>query len=221
MQAGQRSATLRAVSKGADDARDDESEFVARLQARDELAFTLLLELYQRRVFALIYRMLGQRALAEEVTQDTFVQVFKSIDSFRGESKLSTWLFRVAVNLTKNKMKAHARRPGAGPDVHVIAEHTALSRAEGVSVGSVGRPDELLEGVQLERVVNEAMSELEPEFRRLVILRDVEDLSYEEIAEITDLPRGTVKSRIHRGRAQLRARVERMLGMQLVKGKGE
>ena len=80
------------------------------------------------------------------------------------------------------------------------------------------RPDETAQGKQLEAIVKLAFSQLEPEFRELVILRDVEDLSYEEIAEVTQLPRGTVKSRIHRGRAQLRARVERILGEKLGKG---
>jgi RNA polymerase sigma-70 factor (ECF subfamily) len=203
-----------------DEPRDSESAFVARLQARDETAFNELMELYERRVFALVYRMVGRRAEAEEVTQDTFVQVFRNIDGFRGESKLSTWLFRVAVNLCKNRMKSNARRSsGSHQSIDKIADHTLLGAAEGVSVGSVERPDELVEGIQMERIVKIAINEIDPEFRRLVILRDVEDLSYEEIAEVTDLPRGTVKSRIHRGRAQLRARVEKILGERLGKGK--
>jgi RNA polymerase sigma-70 factor (ECF subfamily) len=205
---------------GSDSGRDAEVEFVARLKARDEAAFNELVELYQRRVFALVFRMLNRRAEAEEVTQDTFVQVFRSIDRFRGDAKLSTWLFRVAVNLCKNRMKRNARRPSAGHnDLDSIADHTELSHAEGVSVGSIARPDELAEGKQLEQIVKVAINQLEPEFRRLVILRDVEDLSYEEIAAVTGLPRGTVKSRIHRGRAQLRAKVERIYGEVLQKGK--
>jgi RNA polymerase sigma-70 factor (ECF subfamily) len=190
------------------------------LQERDETAFNELMELYQRRVFALTFRMIGRRAEAEEITQETFISVFKSIDGFRGDAKLSTWLFRVAVNLCKNKMKYNARRSGSGQqDLDSIADHTELGGAEGVSVGSMSRPDEMAEGIQLERIVKAALLELEPEFRELVILRDVEDLSYEEIAEVTQLPRGTVKSRIHRGRAQLRARVERILGERLGKGR--
>lgn len=199
-----------------DDSRDEEAAFVARLQARDETAFNELMQLYQRRVFALVFRMLGRRAEAEEVTQDTFVQVFRHIDRFRGDSKLSTWLFRVAVNLSKNRIKRNARRQsGAHQDLDAIADHSQLDSGGGVSVGSVARPDQLAQGRQLETIVKAAMMELEPEFRELVILRDVEDLSYEEIAEITELPRGTVKSRIHRGRAQLKSKVERLLGERL------
>jgi RNA polymerase sigma-70 factor (ECF subfamily) len=208
------------VPGGSDDRGDAEAAFVARLQARDETAFNELMELYQRRVFALVYRMLGRREDAEEVTQETFVQVFKAIDSFRGEAKLSTWLFRIAVNRCKNKMKSNRRRVSAGhKDIDDIADHSTFGAAEGVSVGTVERPDELLEGRRLELIVKAAIMRLEPEFRQLVILRDVEDLTYDEIAEVTGLAKGTVKSRIHRGRAQLRARVERILGEKLARGK--
>ncbi|HHH26967.1 MAG TPA: sigma-70 family RNA polymerase sigma factor [Polyangiaceae bacterium] len=207
------------VAEGSGPSRASEEAFIARLKARDETAFNELVELYQQRVFALVFRMMGRRAEAEEITQDTFVQTFRYIDNFRGDSKLSTWLFRVAVNLTKNRMKRNARR-GAGlkQDLDSVADHTELGSAEGVSVGSVERPDELAQGRQLEVIVKHAIMELEPDFRQLVILRDVEDLSYEEIAEVTGLPRGTVKSRIHRGRAQLRTKVERILGERLGKG---
>ncbi len=215
------SATLRGVPGSGDGARVAEAAFVARLKARDEAAFTELMELYQRRVFALVFRMLGRRAEAEEVTQEAFIQVFKAIDSFRGDAKLSTWLFRVAVNLSKNRMKYNARRASAGHrDLESYAERSSLEQAAGVSVGSVERPDEMAVGRQLEQIVKTAIMQLEPDFRQLVILRDVEDLSYEEIAEVSGLPRGTVKSRIHRGRSQLRARVERMVGEKIGKGKG-
>ena len=198
---------------------DLEAAFVARLVARDETAFNELIVVYERRVFSLVLRMLGRRAEAEEITQDVFVQVFKSVDSFRGDSKLSTWIFRVAVNLCKNRMKYNARRGGKNQqDLDSLGEHTSMWAAEGVSAGATSRPDDLVEGQQLVEVVREAIGELEPEFRQLVILRDVEDLSYEEIAEVTNLPVGTVKSRIHRGRSQLRAKVERLMAAKQRKG---
>ncbi len=175
------------------------------------MAFNELMELYQRRVFALCFRFLHQREEAEDITLDTFTQVFKSIDSFRGDSKLSTWLFRVAVNLCKNRRKRHARRHRSSHQALDSVAESSFSAAEGVVVGSVERPDELLEGRRMEKIVKDAIMQIDPEFRRLVILRDVEDLSYDEIAEVTELPKGTVKSRIHRGRAQLKERVERIL----------
>jgi RNA polymerase sigma-70 factor (ECF subfamily) len=197
-----------------------EAAFVKRLCARDETAFNELVQLYQRRVYALVYRMLGHRQEAEEITQEVFVQVFKCVDQFRGDSKLSTWLFRVAVNLCKNRLKYHSRRGGsAQQDYDATAEGSASASAQGVSAGSVDRPDELVAGIQLEQLVRQAIAEVDPDFRELVVLRDVEDLSYEDIAAITGLPRGTVKSRIHRGREQLRVRVEQMLGEKLGKAR--
>lgn len=194
----------------------DEEAFVKRLQARDEAAFNELVLAYERRVFALVFRMLGRREEAEDLAQEVFVQVFKAIDQFRGESKLSTWIYRIAVNLCKNRTKYLSRRhAGSEDDVDAMADRAPLSSAKGVSVGDVGRPDELVEGMQLEVVVKRAIAQIDTDFRQVLILRDVEDMSYEEIASVTGLAEGTVKSRIHRARAQLRALVERALGEKL------
>ncbi len=195
---------------------DNEAEFVARLVARDETAFNLLVVTYERRVFALVFRMLGRREEAEDLAQEVFVQVFKAIDQFRGDSKLSTWIYRIAVNLCKNRTKYLSRRhANAEDDVDAMVDRAALSTAKGVSVGDVGRPDELVEGMQLEVIVKRAIQAIEPDFREVLILRDVEDMSYEEIAAVTGLADGTVKSRIHRARAQLRALVEKAIGEKL------
>ncbi|MBK8939567.1 MAG: sigma-70 family RNA polymerase sigma factor [Polyangiaceae bacterium] len=195
---------------------DDESAFVARLVARDEAAFNQLVVQYERRVFALVFRMLGRREEAEDLAQEVFVQVFKAIDQFRGDSKLSTWIYRIAVNLCKNRTKYLSRRQvGEQDDVDAMADRAPLSAAKGVSVGDISRPDELVEGMQLEVIVKHAISQIDPEFREVLILRDVEDMAYEEIAAVTGLPDGTVKSRIHRARAQLRALVEKAVGEKL------
>ncbi|MDI1480585.1 sigma-70 family RNA polymerase sigma factor [Polyangium sp. y55x31] len=199
---------------------DDETEearFVARLVARDESAFNELVVAYERRVFALVFRMIGRRDEAEDLAQEVFVQVFKAIDQFRGESKLSTWIFRIAVNLCKNKAKYLSRRKvGEQEDVHEIADRVDGDGGKGVTVsGAINRPDEILEGMQLERIVKRAIEQVDADFREVLILRDVEDMSYDEIAEVTGLPEGTVKSRIFRARAQLRALVEKALGDKL------
>lgn len=190
-----------------------EAAFVARLVARDEAAFNELVTTYERRVFALVFRMLGRRDEAEDLAQEVFVQVFKAIDQFRGDSKLSTWIYRIAVNLCKNRTKYLTRRHSSGQeDVDAMVDRAPLSAAKGVSVGDVARPDELVMGMQLEHVVKAAIAQIDPEFREVLVLRDVEDMSYEEIASVTGLADGTVKSRIHRARAQLRALVEKAMG---------
>lgn len=198
------------------DEQREEAQFIARLVARDESAFNELVVAYERRVFALVFRMLGNRHEAEDLAQEVFVQVFKAIDQFRGDAKLSTWIYRIAVNLCKNKSKYLARRKaGEQDDVDAMVDRAPLSAAKGVSVGDISRPDELVEGMQLEAIVKAAIGQLEPDFRHVLVLRDVEDLTYEEIGELTGLPAGTVKSRIHRARAQLRELVEKTMGEKL------
>lgn len=206
----------------ASEEQHEEAQFVARLVARDESAFNELVVTYQRRVFALVFRMLGRRDEAEDLAQEVFVQVFKAIDQFRGDSKLSTWIYRIAVNLCKNRTKYLSRRHANDQDdVDAMADRLPFSAAKGVSVGGISRPDELVEGMQLEVVVKRAIAQIEPEFREVLILRDVEDMSYEEIAEVTGLADGTVKSRIHRARAQLRAIVEKAMGEKVRSSQGD
>jgi RNA polymerase sigma-70 factor, ECF subfamily len=198
-----------------DDMDDPELEekLLERLRARDERAFNELVKAYERRVFGLVFRMLGSRAESEDLTQEVFVQVFKAIATFRGESKLSTWIYRIAVNLCKNRAKYNrVRHAGEQDQLDDVAERLPLSQARNANVAQVARPDEAMAGRQVEEIVRQAISEVDENFRECLILCDVEELSYEEIAEITGLPVGTVKSRIFRGRAQLSELVEKKLG---------
>ncbi|HET9954775.1 MAG TPA: sigma-70 family RNA polymerase sigma factor [Polyangiaceae bacterium] len=191
----------------------NESRFIERLQQRDERAFLELVQLYQVRVYKLVLRMVGRRDEAEDMAQEVFVQVFKAIGTFRGESKLSTWVYRIAVNLCKNRLKYLTRRKNEAQDE--FEPHDArgdLAQAHAVTTADVARPDHLVEGYQLERIVERAITRMDPDFREILVLRDIEDLSYEELSEITGLPDGTVKSRLHRARAMLKAAVDAELG---------
>ena len=192
---------------------EPESRLIERLLARDERAFNELVRAYERRVHTLVLRMLGNVAEAEDVAQEVFVQVFKAIGTFRGDSKLSTWIYRIAINLCKNRVKYLKVRHTAQQDELGDAEEKgALGGTARANVGAMDRPDEIVSGKQVEQIVQRAIVELEPTFRECLVLRDVEELSYEQIEEITGLPIGTVKSRIHRARAQLREAVEAALG---------
>jgi len=191
---------------------EPESRLIERLVAHDERAFNELVRLYERRVLTLILRMLGNAAEAEDVAQEVFVQVFKAIGSFRGEAKLSTWIYRIAINLCKNRVKyLKVRHTSEQDELGAVEERGGLG-GEGHRGASLERPDEAMSGKQVERIIQRAIADLEPTFRECLVLCDVEELSYEQIEEITGLPIGTVKSRIHRARAQLRAAVERELG---------
>jgi RNA polymerase sigma-70 factor, ECF subfamily len=193
-----------------------EQRLIARLTTRDERAFTELVRAYERRVLGLVTRMIGNRDEAKEITQEVFFQVFKAIGGFRGESKLSTWIYRIAVNQCKNRVKyLKVRHSDEQDELEAVAERVPLGEARRANVGTIERPDELMAGRQMEQIVQNAILRLEPSFRECLVLRDVEELSYEEIEQITGLNAGTVKSRIHRARGQLKELVERALGEKL------
>lgn len=190
--------------------------FLARLRRREESAFRELVLGLEGQVFRLVARMLGNSAEAEEMTQEIFVQVWKSLDSFRGESKLSTWVFRIAVNLTKNRTKYLSRRhQRSHSDIDDAEPRERHLEAQGTTVGEVPRPDQSAVGHQTEALVREAFAALPQEFREILVLRDIEGLPYGEIMAITELAEGTVKSRLHRARSELRALVEARLGEKL------
>ncbi len=182
---------------------------IRKLRERDEKAFREIVELYRNRVYNLTFRMMGNAEEAEDVAQEVFITVFKSIDSFRGDAKFSTWLYRVTANHCKNRIKYLSRRHER--DKSEFDETIDRDQASGALTGpSVSpRPDRHLEAVELEQVMRKAISELEEDHRLLVILRDIEELSYEEICHITELPEGTVKSRLHRARMALRKKMQR------------
>src|SRR5262245_4271143 len=174
----------------------EEQELVERLKRRDEAAFNAFVLRYQDRVFRILLRMLGDRAEAEDLAQEVFISIFKAIDSFRGDSQLSTWVYRVASNHCRNRLKYLARRRQKLMD-DFDEEHVASAQGT-LSPDRQGTPDRLLEARQTESLLEEGLARLDDEQRELVVLREVEHLSYEEIMAITGLPEGTVKSRLHR-----------------------
>lgn len=192
-----------------------EQRLLKRLRQRDESAFSEIVRLYQHKVFNLVFRMLGDRAEAEDLAQDVFVTVFRSIEQFRGDSKFSTWLYRVSANHCKNRLKYLGRRHvGQTSSFDEVVEANRELPEGGDGPATIGerlqRPDELLEGYELEKQVQAAIAALDEDHRLLVVLRDLEELSYEEIVQITGLAEGTVKSRLHRARLALKEKLEKL-----------
>ena len=204
MEATLRFARARQLERGPYTMSLAERLLVARLKERDGQAFDEIVQLYGDKVFSLVYRMLGNRHEAEDVAQEVFITVFKTVDGFRGEAKFSTWLLRIAANQSKNRIKYLARR-ATDPDgldddagAGVAASHVApLS-------GRIDGPDVIMEAAELDVLMQKAIAGRDEEQRLLVILRDVEELSYEEIGEVTALPAGTIKSRLHRARMAIK-----------------
>ena len=190
-----------------------ERRLIRRLRDRDERAFREVVETYGNQVYNLTFRMLGDAAEAEDVAQEVFITVFKAIDTFRGDAKLSTWLYRIAANHCKNRIKYLARRRDRQREAYLDELGGAQGGAAARVAGSPppAAPDSQLAGAQLERIVQQTIAELDDDQRLLIILRDVEELSYGEICEITSLPEGTVKSRLHRARMALRRKMQKHL----------
>ncbi|MCU0662791.1 MAG: sigma-70 family RNA polymerase sigma factor [Myxococcota bacterium] len=186
-----------------------EKKLIKRLQAREPKAFDQLVLLFQGQVYNFVFRMLGSTAEAEDLAQEVFISVFKHIDAFRGESSLATWIYRIAANHVKNRRKYHGRRPYDRPLQSASALDPGRSGEGAVlGAGQVSRPDEMVEGLQLERILQEAILALDEEHRMVLVLRDVQNESYDVISEVTGLPLGTVKSRLHRARLALKEALE-------------
>ena len=187
----------------------EDGALVLRVAAGDDEAFGELVRRYEHRIYAFCARMLHDKEEAEDVAQDVFLTLYRSAGDFRGESQFSTWLFRIAKNQTLNRIKYLERRGRSKKrslDEHADDGPKALpdARAE--------RPDDRIADRQTADLVHEAIGALAEDHRAVVVLRDMEDLSYEEISDITGLPIGTVKSRIHRGRTALAKRLSRIFG---------
>ncbi|MGC4114210.1 MAG: sigma-70 family RNA polymerase sigma factor [Myxococcales bacterium] len=175
-----------------------ERMLLRRLRHGDERAFAELVKANQDRVFDLVYRMIGDREEALDLSQEVFVAVHAAVGRFRGEARLSTWIFRVAKNHCLNRLKYLGRRErGRSTEISDVPEAVLERNAPST------RPDEAVSASETRTMVQRAIAELDEEHRLLVVLRDVEGLSYHEIAAITDQPEGTVKSRLHRARAAL------------------
>lgn len=180
----------------AGDAAQVDHELVRRVQRGDSAAFDLLVRRYQHRIAALIGRYVADWSECQDIAQDTFVRAYRAINSFRGDSQFYTWLHRIAVNTAKNHLVAHGRRPPT--DDIDVADAEQFDSA--VRLRDTDTPERELMRQQMEQTVMRAVEALPAELREAITLREVEGLSYEEIAARMDCPIGTVRSRIFRAR---------------------
>lgn len=198
-------STTGVLEIGAAEASGDAPEVVServlisRLRRRDPDAFELLVREHQDRVFDFCVRMLSDREEASDLVQDIFVSVHQHVSTFRMDSRLSTWILRIAKNHCINRIKYLRRRGRGRSETYEDVAESALND----SAGSPTRPDEALDSQRDRERVQRAIQRLEEDQRVLVVLRDIEGLTYEEIVEITELAEGTVKSRLHRAREKL------------------
>jgi len=188
--------------------RNVDQQLVERAQRGDKQAFGLLVEKYQRKLARLISRLVRDPGEVEDVTQEAFIKAYRALPSFRGESAFYAWLYRIGINTAKNYLVAMGRRAPTSTEVEA-------EEAEGYDGGELLReistPESLLLTKEIAGTVNQAIEALPEELRSAIQLRELEGMSYEEIAKLMDCPVGTVRSRIFRAREAIAERLKPLL----------
>jgi RNA polymerase sigma-70 factor (ECF subfamily) len=195
----------------------EEALFVARLQANDDAAYDELVRTFSGSIFHVAYRMLGDSAEASDAVQEIFLKVFRNIGGFKGEAALKTWIFKIAFSEILNRLRWWKRRHRFATmslDDQPNGAGTALSH----TVASPGpTPEEILQSKEQETSIQQALGKLSSDHRSIIVLRDIEGFSYNEIADVLGVSIGTVKSRLARARGDLKKSLMRYLSVQHVR----
>lgn len=189
--------------------REIDQQLVERAQRGDKRAFDLLVSKYQRKLARLLSRFIRDPAEIEDVTQEAFVKAYRALPSFRGDSAFYTWLYRIGINTAKNYLVAMGRR---APTTTEFDSEEAETFEDADHLRDVNTPEAELMSKQIAQTVNDSMAALPDELRTAITLREIEGLSYEEIATIMNCPIGTVRSRIFRAREAIAANLQPLLG---------
>ncbi len=189
--------------------REIDQQLVERAQKGDKRAFELLVMKYERKLGRLLSRMVRDAAEIDDITQESFIKAYRALPQFRGESAFYTWLYRIAVNTAKNYLVAKGKREVAASD---MVDEDGEGMEDVLVPHDIATPDAELQTKQIAKAVNEAVDALPEELRTAITLREIEGLSYEEIAAMMDCPIGTVRSRIFRAREAIAERIRPMLG---------
>jgi RNA polymerase sigma-70 factor (ECF subfamily) len=185
-----------------------DQKLVERVQRGDKQAFGLLVSKYQRKLARLLSRMIRDPAEVEDVTQEAFIKAYRALPSFRGDSAFYTWLYRIGINTAKNYLVSQGRR---APTSTSTDAEDAETMEDGDALRDNDTPERLMMTRQIGETVNAAMDALPEELRTAIVLREIEGLSYDEIASVMDCPIGTVRSRIFRAREAISERLRPML----------
>lgn len=189
--------------------REVDQQLVDRAQRGDKKAFELLVAKYQRKLGRLLSRFIRDPAEVEDVAQEAFIKAYRALPSFRGDSAFYTWLYRIGINTAKNYLVAMGRR---APTTTEFDSEEAENFDDGDQLRDVNTPEAELMSKQIAATVNQTMEELPEELRTAITLREIEGMSYEDIAAVMNCPIGTVRSRIFRARETIAARLRPLLG---------
>ncbi|MHB9100425.1 MAG: RNA polymerase sigma factor RpoE [Sulfuricella sp.] len=189
--------------------REIDQQLVERAQHGDKHAFELLVAKYQRKLGRLLSRFIRNPTEVEDVVQEAFIKAYRALPSFRGESAFYTWLYRIGINAAKNYLVSEGRRP---PTTTEFDSEEAEGFEDAEQLRNINTPENELMSKQVAETVNKAMDSLPEELKTAIILREIEGLSYEEIANMMNCPIGTVRSRIFRARETIAEKLRPMLG---------
>ncbi|MFM4725326.1 RNA polymerase sigma factor RpoE [Aeromonas veronii] len=184
-----------------------DEQLVERVQRGDKAAFNLLVKKYQHKVVNLVARYVNNPGDVPDVAQEAFIKAYRALPTFRGESAFYTWLYRIAVNTAKNYLTSQGRRPPSSD----VEAYEAESYGGGEALQEVSTPENLALTDEIKRTVFSAIEALPEDLRTAITLRELEGLSYEEIAEIMDCPVGTVRSRIFRAREAIDKKLQPLI----------
>jgi len=188
--------------------REIDHELVLRAQRGDKRAFGLLVDKYQRKLARLLSRMVRDQAEIEDIVQDTFIKAYRALPNFRGDSAFYTWLYRIGINTAKNYLVSMGRRPTVSTGVEIEDAENFEGADE---LRTMETPESSLMAKQIAQTVNDAVANLPEDLRTAITLREIEGLSYEEIATVMDCPIGTVRSRIFRARDMISLKLKPLL----------
>jgi RNA polymerase sigma-70 factor (ECF subfamily) len=188
--------------------REVDRQLVLRAQRGDKRAFELLVEKYQRKLGRLLARFIRDPAEVEDVTQEAFIKAYRALPGFRGDSAFYTWLYRIGINTAKNYLMALGRRAPTSTEVEA---EDAEGFEDGEQLRDINTPESLLLSAEIAQTVNATIEQLPEELRTAIQLREIEGMSYEDIARIMDCPIGTVRSRIFRAREAIAERLRPLL----------
>jgi len=189
--------------------REIDQQLVERVQKGDKRAFDLLVSKYQRKLGRLLSRFIRDPSEVEDVTQEAFIKAYRALPGFRGDSAFYTWLYRIGINTAKNHLVAMGRR---APTSTGLDAEEAESLESGSQLRDLNTPENQLMSKQVGETVNQTLQELPEELRTAITLREIEGLSYEEIATVMECPVGTVRSRIFRAREAVAEKLRPLLG---------
>jgi len=195
------------MSDGMTNRRETDQKLVERVQRGDKSAFDVLVLKYQQKVSNLISRYVRDSAEVFDVTQEAFIKAYRALPNFRGDSAFYTWLYRIAINTAKNYLAAQARRPPSDD----IDSETAEQMDAGVRLKEYATPDRLLLKDEIARTIKAAIDDLPEDLRTAITLRELDGLSYDEIAKAMECPIGTVRSRIFRAREAIDTKLKPLL----------